>query len=57
MLFNFACEAAGAIGARRFLCPLFAEEEALAQLGRIAPRDRGRVRVSDQDQLRLEMDH
>jgi hypothetical protein len=27
MLFYFACEAAGAIGARRFLCPLFAEEE------------------------------
>jgi hypothetical protein len=27
MLFYFACEAAGAIGARRFLYPLFAEEE------------------------------
>jgi hypothetical protein len=40
---HFAHEAAGAAGTRLSLRPLFFEAKDLAQLGRIAPRDRGRV--------------
>jgi hypothetical protein len=41
MLFTFACEAAGALGARHSLRPLWAKLH--ARLGRIAPRECGRV--------------
>jgi hypothetical protein len=40
---HFAHEAAGAAGTRRFLRPLFSEGIAHANLGRVAPRERGRV--------------
>src|SRR5260221_13371715 len=43
-LFYFACEAAGALGIRHSLRPLFSRGETVfAQLGRIAPRERGFV--------------
>jgi hypothetical protein len=41
MLFSFACEAAGASRARHSLRPLIFWANSFAQLGRIAPRDRG----------------
>src|SRR5260370_41550794 len=46
-LFYFAREAAGALGIRHSLRPLFSGRMILQKLGRIAPRDRGVLFESD----------
>jgi hypothetical protein len=44
-LFHFACEAAGATGTRHSLCPLLSRVVG-TRLGRVAPRDGGRLSTS-----------